>query len=223
MIDYRLKYIKYKKKYLELLNQKGGGEINNEYIEKLKRIYNKPEFLNDGLDYGNNHITYGEITYEGIEEVIKKMKEIVDVNKYKNFVDIGSGNGKYPLYMAGLNNIKKSIGIEIVKIRHKKAEELKETLKEEKEIEKVKFINDDFRKVNLKTETNGEISIVFISNLCFNEEMNEELYKKLIDELPTESIIISSKKANIIKDKKTIEIICQMSWNLDSTVYLTLL
>ena len=77
--------------------------------------------------------------------------------------------------------------------------------------------------ITLKTETNGEISIVFISNLCFNEEMNEELYKKLIDELPTESIIISSKKANIIKDKKTIEIICQMSWNLDSTVYLTLL
>ncbi len=223
-MDYKKKYLKYKQKYFFLKNQQiqiGGN--NQEYITKLKELYPQTEHLRDNKDYSGNPITYGEIKYEGIEVI----KEIYDKLNLEYFIDIGSGNGKLPLFMAGSSKIKKSVGIELVEIRHEKAMELKSQLANNfSEItQKVEFINDDFNNVNFSTVLNNdkEPVAVFISNLCFSTELNEKLYEKLLKELPSGSVIIASKKAYIANGKTTADIKCPMSWSDYSSVYVVYL
>jgi tRNA1(Val) A37 N6-methylase TrmN6 len=81
------------------------------------------------------------------------MKTILDhvhkIDRFNNFIDIGSGRGKLPLYVAGLPNISKSVGIELVTDRYNDALEIKNKLNDYKNItNKVIFINDDFLNVN---------------------------------------------------------------------------
>jgi hypothetical protein len=227
-MDYKKKYLKYKQKYFFLKNQQiqlqiQNGGNNQEYITKLKELYPQTEHLRDDKDYKDNHITYGEITYEGIQVI----KEIYDRLNLEYFIDIGSGNGKLPLFMAGSSKIKKSVGIELVEIRHNRAMELKSQLANNfSEItQKVEFINDDFNNVNFSTvlNNNNKPVAVFISNLCFGEEINEKLYKKLLDELPAGTVIIASKKANIANGKKIETILCPMSWSVNSNVFVVYL
>lgn len=224
-MDYKKKYLKYKQKYFFLKNQQIQKQIggNQQYINKLKELYPQTEHLRDNKDYKDNHITYGEITYEGIEVI----KEIYDRLNLEYFMDIGSGNGKLPLFMAGSSKIKKSVGIELVEIRHNRAMELKSQLANNfSEItQKVEFINDDFNNVNFSTvlNNNNKPVGVFISNLCFGEEINEKLYKKLIEDLPSGSVIIASKKANIANGKRTETILCPMSWSVNSNVFIVYL
>jgi hypothetical protein len=227
-MDYKKKYLKYKQKYFFLKNQQihkqiQSGGNNQEYITKLKELYPRTEHLRDNKDYKDNHITYGEITYEGIQII----KEIYDKLNLEYFIDIGSGNGKLPLFIAENNNIKKSVGIELVEIRHNRAMELKSQLANNfSEItQKVEFINDDFNNVNFSTvlNNNNKPVAVFISNLCFSPELNEKLYKKLLEELPSGSVIIASKKANIANGKRTDTIKCPMSWSVDSSVFVVYL
>jgi len=219
MTDYKQKYLKYKEKYIQLKNKFDNDDNNNNYIINLKKIYPSTEFHNDNKKYGDNHTTYGEITYDGIEALKTHMKN------YKYFMDIGSGNGKFPLYMAGDNNILTSVGIELVEIRHNRAIELKNKLTEEFNniTNKVKLINADFRNVDFKQvlNNNNQPVIIFISNLCFSPEINNELYKKIKAELPSGSIIFSSKEINTLTKAQSIP--CPMSWSSSSSVFMLVL
>ena len=238
-MNYELKYLKYKMKYLNLKKSvknydfKGGNDL---YHDKLKKEY--PYIVGDISSNNknstpNNNLTYGEMTYEGINSLHKLLE-----TDFNCFIDIGSGRGKLPLWFAGINGINKSIGIEILEKRHKYAQDLKSKLSKLSDfqdiISKVELIGDSVFNVDLSYLKKSKFKfkvLVWISNLCFNEEMNKNLFRKIASELPSGTIIACSQtvpddllqqlnidKHIISNNINTIQI--HMTWTPNSTVYL---
>lgn len=208
MSKYESEYLKYKKRYLELKNKN--------FFDEVKKIYPKTQFDKDkNADYTGHKITYGELSYEGLEEIFKHFN-----NNFDTFIDIGSGRGKLCLYASGYPNIYKSVGIELVKERHNDAISLKEKLNNFPNVKKVQFINDDMFKIKINSFVNNNKVLIWISNLCFDDELNNKLFNKLTTEMPNGVIIACSKKPENIKLEFLGSIDVKMSWSEKSPVYL---
>jgi len=239
-MDYQNKYLKYKEKYINLKKMLGGTDpelekklfslmsddelINtpDNFFEKLKEIYPSTKYDNtENKKYDNHIITYGEMEYEGMFKLIKYLNDNQSV-MFDHFIDLGSGRGKLSLQLACLPYIKKSIGIEIVKKRHDDAENNKKKLNDYKKFtDKVLFINDDFNKVDLSNHIKG-ITLVWLSNLCFPQELTNKIFNKLLDILPPQSIIACSKQ-HLLNTKQLFrfpKLQVPMSWNNDATIFL---
>jgi len=230
MTDYYQKYLKYKDKYLKLKQQLGGED---DYISELKKLY--PECvhdttsLKDAEKYSKNGYTttYGEMNYPAIEKYNDLFNKDGNIDY---FIDFGSGRGKLPLFMADKVKIK-SIGIELVTERHEDAVKLKNTLaKNHPDItNKVELINGDMFKYleGINKDTFKKPVLIWISNLCFGEEITARLFNKLIEKMPSGSIIGSSKVPNKIPDglepvnfEKDNKVEVQMSWSKTSNIYI---
>lgn len=235
MINHYNKYLKYKDKYLKLKFQldniqSGGADA---YITKLKTLY--PECLHDNgtiKDVGKYQengysIIYGEMDYPGIEEFNKLFNSRGEI---KYFIDFGSGRGKLPLFMA--DKVNKSIGIELVVERNEAAIKLKDNLSKEfsKITDKVELIaNDMFEYLkNINKSTFDSPVLIWISNLCFGEELTKKLFNELVDKMPSGTIIGSSKIPEsipegiipIVKEGITDnKVIVSMSWSKSSSIY----
>lgn len=211
-MDYKNKYLKCKKKYLQIKTKL--------FVNELKKLYPSCKHdLNLLNNYANYKITYGEMDYDGFDSIIN----FPDLSNYsfESFIDIGSGRGKICLYASSMTSIKKSIGIELVKERHDDALNLKSQLSMYPEILKVNFINGDFFDYNFSNFNLTNV-LVWISNLCFEQETTNKLFIKLLDELPSKTIIACSKQHMIdnLKIKKIGEISIKMSWSNNSMIYL---
>jgi hypothetical protein len=206
------------------------------YLALLKNLYPNCEIDNssENKELDGYKITYGEMTYQGIEMLYnllfvqnsRKLKFFASDNKVPSyFLDVGSGKGKLCLYMASKDNIIKSIGVELVKDRHNSAVELKKSLSEkgmQVYTNKTTLLNNDIFKVMLPNKLYVEPSSIFvwISNLCFEEEHTVKIFEKMMDELPVDSIICSSKpysgQDNRLVLIDTVQL--PMSWNDKSNV-----
>jgi hypothetical protein len=235
MINHYNKYLKYKDKYLKLKFQLDNIQLggNDAYIIKLKKLY--PECLHDNANIkdvvkyqeSGYPITYGEMDYPAIE----KFNELFNsTGTIKYFIDFGSGRGKLPLFMA--DKVTKSIGIELVTERYEDSLKLKEDLsKEFKTItDKVELIAGDMFEYlkNINKSTFDSPVLIWISNLCFGEELTKKLFNELVDKMPSDTIIGSSKIPDsmpsgiipIVKDGITDnKIIVPMSWSKSSSIY----
>ena len=125
------------------------------YIYDLKELYPLCEHDNEKekekAQYPEHCITYGEMTYEGLETLYERVRPLFQQrgDEMKAFLDVGSGRGKLSLYMAGKEEIESSVGIELVESRVDDAERLLQQLSAKKHqlfTNKVKFINDDIFK-----------------------------------------------------------------------------
>jgi hypothetical protein len=177
-------------------------------VDKLKKLY--PVNIHDKSfedNYDNYDTTYGEMTYDGIETFFDTFTNV------NHFLDIGSGRGKICLYASHLPHIESSLGIEVVKERHRDAVKLQQKLKSFFEINKVTFINDDLFNVELPKNK----YLIWISNLCMDQELTDKIFTKLINELPKGTIVTCSKETNKLKFIKKINI--PMSWNEESEIY----
>jgi len=206
-----IKYKKYKYKYNKLKNQIGSSL----YESKLKELY--PQMKQDNISlrdkYTGHSITYGEMEYDGLDMLLKELSD-----DFNYFIDIGSGRGKLPMYMAKNDNIEKAVGIELVAERHDDAVVLKEQLKDYNQVNKVELINEDVLKLDL-TKYNDKKSLVWISNLCMGEEITDKIYEKIINELAPGSIITSTRVYNSypkLREIKKVDI--PMTWNNKSSV-----
>jgi hypothetical protein len=186
------------------------------FFDEVKKIYPTTQFDKDrSVEYTGHQITYGELSYEGLEEILKFFN-----NNFDTFIDIGSGRGKLCLYISGYPNISKSIGIELVKERHDDAISLKEKLNIFPNVQKVKFINDDLFKIKINSFLNNNKVLIWISNLCFDDEFNNKLFNKITTEMPNGVIIACSKKPENKKLELLGTIDVKMSWSEKSTIYL---
>ena len=224
-MDYKKKYLKYKNKYVHLKMQLGG---TIELIAELKKLYPTCQYDNNILttNYIGHKITYGEMKYEGLDILIQFLND----NNYTSFIDIGSGRGKLCIYMLKYPNIQKSIGIEIVTERHEDAVNLKTNLKKNlmenpnintNLLDNVIFLNENILDVKLLDHINDtDIPLIWFSNLCFDKTKNDEVYNKLIIDLPNETIICSSQEPTLTNNLEKIGTIpITMSWGLNSNVY----
>lgn len=173
-------------------------------------------------DYGEYPLTYGEMTTASIKVIIEKY----ELHSYTVFIDMGAGTCKLPLFVAGFEHIKKSIGIELVEERVVYGKNLKQNLDKDTHkpiLDKVELIHEDMFKVNLTQKVEEEKTFVWISNLCFNDELSIKLFDKLHNELPDDSIIGCSKIPSVIDESKFTLLateIVEMSWNKTSTIIL---
>jgi hypothetical protein len=234
MDKYYYKYLKYKKKYLELKENKDKSNETN-YILTLKKLY--PSCVHDHgtIEYADIDeikkqeyaTTYGEMDYPAIELFNNKFNPH---NEIKYFIDFGSGRGKLPLFMAFY--VEKSFGIELVKNRHDDAVKLKEQLAKEysKFTNKVELLNTDmfdFLKTINKNTFKSPV-LIWISNLCFSEKITSRLFNELLAKMPSGSIIGCSKIPNVIpegiiplnNENGTNKLIVKMSWSETSVIYI---
>ena len=195
---------------------------NSSFITDLKFLY--PQTLHDvnseKAKYPLYNITYGELTYDGLESVYR---EVLNVLQYKPhfYIDIGSGRGKTCLFMASKENIDECVGIELVQSRYDDSIKMQRELHIYPESEKVTFLNADFFEVSLKTIIYATPVFVWISNLCFGEELTNNIFKKLAKELPNGSIVCSSKPFTIDISLFKLERVSKhkMSWSNASDVH----
>lgn len=134
------------------------------------------------FDKNNYEYTYGELTNDGIKQLLKSID-----TKNKIFYDLGSGNGNVVINaITNFPELKKSIGIELSKIRYNNS--LNKL--SEKKISNIEFINNDLlsQEINL-----NNADIIYISNLCFSENFNIKIAHKLDKELKSGTHIFSSK------------------------------
>ena len=204
--------------------RKGGitRATRKHFVNKLKQIYPscKHDTNHNSESYDGHNITYGEMNYEGMKKLNMYVQKInPEIN---TFMDIGSGRGKLCLYLASLRKIKKCIGIELVQSRYEDALELKTRLSLAF-TDKVEFICANIFDVNIKELLPSESQVfVWFSNLCFEQSKIDGIFEKIINELPSGSIICCSKKSNS-ENKRLLfieSVPIEMSWNKESSVHI---
>jgi SAM-dependent methyltransferase len=230
---YYKKYIKYKEKYITEKNKlktknnllTGGYDFENEYNLGY-RNYTLTE--NDQKSFkGKNYFaagTFGTLSKEGLNDLFIKSKQYVNNLNNKNFLDIGSGDGRLVFWAKdyGFNN---SFGIELSESRHNLSlQELNKLGDNDKK--KLFFINKDIMDVNL---INKDIDIIYISSLCMPDKLIADITQKLSKETKKGTLIFSSSpllktlnpKTPIVKDNNLEyidDINVKQSWADDSNV-----
>jgi len=198
------------------------------FVQELQQLY--PQCIRDDNKdtlenkYEGHRITYGEMNYDGLENLFQHLLMFDNDDSLKFnprcFIDVGSGRGKLCLYMASKPSIDQVLGIELVEPRHQDAEQLKSDLSSHSFTRKVRFINSSIFDISLRSLVRTSPVFVWFSNLCFDQNITDDIYQKLVDELPVGSIICSSKVPDIdlphCVNKGSIEI--DMSWKSGSTV-----
>ena len=163
-----------------------------------------------GLKY---NFTYGELTKEGLVNLLKKY----DKND-KIFYDLGSGKGNVLIYASEeFNNLKNIIGIELDKVRH---DEACKNIKNNKKEDKINVINDDI----LSDKYNyGDADFIYISNLCFPDDVNKALSKKLNSEVKDGTVIFSSKFLDFNGNSECSTAKVKQTWMNSSNIFINLI
>jgi SAM-dependent methyltransferase len=188
----------------------------NYKLKLIDYLYGPDSFIRvDNKILGNKYnLIYGELTSDGMKSII----EFLNSKKIEKntFIDLGCGNGKTLVY-AILYGFKEARGAEIVEVRYKYAEEKKKVL--DKSIaDKIKLTHSDI--FDLEPLYFPKQSVIFISNLLYHEETNNQLFKFLSDTVPDDTIIIMSKiQNNLYKLKVIKELNVPMSWSYESICY----
>jgi hypothetical protein len=171
--------------------------------------------------YPGYQLTYGEMTIIGAENLIKYLKEY-DIT-YDNFIDIGCGKGKIVLYMSSFDNIKKAIGVELVTERTNYGTSIMNKMNGDFKyfLNSAELINDNFIDVNYNTMFGKHRGIlIWISNLCFSQEVNAKILAKIQKEFGNRYVICCSKELPHNNSlKKIFEKPIQMTWDSNSTVH----
>ncbi len=138
-----------------------------EKLEQIKAEYDKfyKSFLKKGkLPMGDTEVGFwGTAAADDVFELFQK----IELQKFRNFIDLGSGDGKVVLIASLFTN---SAGIEFDDDLHKKAVEIRDRLKLRAELLKGDFMKHDVSKYG----------IVFINpDKPFNKGLEKKLRKEL--------------------------------------------
>ena len=162
-----------------------------------------------------SNLTYGELTEEGLKTLLSNL----DIDN-KIFYDLGSGKGEVVINaIKNYPSLNKAIGIELVEERHQEAEVKKKKLSNNLR-NKVNFINGDLISNNLKIDN---ADFIYISNLCFNDKLNEKIAKKINDESKSGTLIFSSKNIPLKSVDCTYKRKVKQSWVESSNIFVNII
>ncbi|OGK25231.1 hypothetical protein A3C25_04265 [Candidatus Roizmanbacteria bacterium RIFCSPHIGHO2_02_FULL_38_11] len=122
------------------------------------------------LPYASKAHTYGEVTPEGFDKILKD----AETKSGGVFYDLGSGTGKAVILASLFGNFSKLVGIEIIKGLYHTSKnilarfdpEVKPILPLEKQKQTIKFINSDFLEFDF-----SDADVVFTHSTCFYDEL----------------------------------------------------
>ena len=187
--------------------------------KNMKSIYGSMTGYMDTSKYDTKYaLTYGEVTYDGIKYLSEYLNRIRPITSYpishRVFYDLGSGIGKNVIMMASMNPQLYAKGIELVNERHNMAMAAYRNIKEKSVKSRVEFING-----SLFDRSLSDASWIYISNLCFSSEINDQLSEKLGKELQPNAIIVCSKPLEHPSLKLKEQINIPMTWDSSSMVF----
>jgi hypothetical protein len=192
--------------------------IRNATRKQIKRIYKGMDGYGGDEAYdGTYPTTYGEITLKGIEQLIQIFQKNQPIQSYPEkqqvFYDLGSGIGKIVMMVASLVPGIKSKGIELVKERHEKAMVAYHALKNKSKAN-IELICGSFFNHNINA------AWIFISNLCFPDEINKKLTTYLEKQLQPNTLIACSVELPTNRFTLIQTYSIPMTWEKQSSVYL---
>ena len=176
-------------------------------------ISSKDEFK---FKKNNYESTYGTLEKKGFKKIINEVKKHKKNKNWidnKIFIDLGSGEGKVPIY--GLDYpFKLLLGVELSTSRHNIAIDKKKNLSKDKR-KKIFFYNLDLLKYDL-----NDVDLIYISSLCFNSKFLEKISKKLSKELKKGSIVCTSSELIADSLKLINSYNVKQSWSNKSEIYM---
>ena len=193
--------------------------FRNATRKQIKRVYKGMDGYQDNEIHEQYVTTYGEMTLKGIEQLVKLFEKTQPIRTYPNnqqtFYDLGSGLGKNVMMVASLVPGIKSKGIELVKERHNKAMVAYNALKH-KSKENIEFICGSFFDYDI-----SDAAWIFISNLCFTDEINKKLTEQLENQVKQNTLIACSVELPV-NDAFTLIYTgsIPMTWEKKSALYL---
>lgn len=136
------------------------------------------ESLNAG-NTGKSRSTYGELTYHGVEMLIKKFKTRFE-DPEGVFYDLGSGHGRVVNHVAlRCENLKKSCGVELCSKRYASATKLSGQLE-------YPGVQPEFLNKNFFDHDYSDATIAYIDNTVYPYT----ILPKIFDMLPADCVIV---------------------------------
>ena len=193
---------------------------NSGYTHKhIKRIYGgMTGYMNDTSAYDSKFaLTYGEVTLDGVKQlahIFQRHPIATYPVSRRVFYDLGSGIGKNVIMMASLVPSIISKGVELVNERHNMAMTAYRNIKEQSVRSRVEFIHGSILDRSL-----SDAAWIYISNLCFSSEINDQLSEKLGRELQVRALIVCSKPLNHPSLRLIGQTKLSQTWSSESEAY----
>lgn len=172
----------------------GGGpvKLNTDAASAvLAPIYNS---LQATKASGQHNLTYGEIEWPTLKFMVDYVEKTpFSANSSKGrFYDLGCGRGRAVLYMALAGPFEQSVGIEVLPERVTLAQQALNALKAsipsagaKVRLYEASFMNPAFKYKDARA--------VYLSNLAFDNETQDAIFKKLTIEMPKGSLLFCHK------------------------------
>jgi len=169
----------------------GGGpvKLNTDAASAvLAPIYNS---LQATKASGQHNLTYGEIEWPTLKFMVDYVEKTPSTVKGR-FYDLGCGRGRAVLYMALAGPFEQSVGIEVLPERVTLAQQALNALKAsipsagaKVRLYEASFMNPAFKYKDARA--------VYLSNLAFDNETQDAIFKKLTIEMPKGSLLFCHK------------------------------
>ena len=149
---------------------------------------------------GQHNLTYGEIEWPTLKLMLDYVQKqegpsSVASPSGSRFYDLGCGRGRAVLYMAMSGIFEHSVGIEVLPERVSLAKDALNKLRASIPIagSRVKLFEASFLNPAFKYK---DAKLVFLSNMCFDNETQNAIFRKLNLEMPKGSLVFCSRPPN---------------------------
>lgn len=146
---------------------------------------------------GQHNLTYGEIEWPTLKLMLDYVQKqqgpsSVASPSGSRFYDLGCGRGRAVLYMAMSGIFEHSVGIEVLPERVSLAKDALNKLRASIPIagSRVKLFEASFLNPAFKYK---DAKLVFLSNMCFDTETQNAIFRKLNVEMPKGSLVFCSR------------------------------
>ena len=167
--------------------------------------------------------TYGEVAEQGMKTLSEKFSQHAPIMNFpeeqRTFYDLGCGIGRLVLGMAILHGEIRARGIEIVPDRVRQAHHAIERLGKGKQITpRIQIKQGSFLDSSINY---GDACWIFVSNLCYDDSIQKDIYTKLETECKKGCVIICSREFTLGETTRFEKIeqsvnVC-MTWSNTST------
>lgn len=137
---------------------------------------------------GQHNLTYGEVEWPALKVMAQYSGASGPTQLKGKFYDLGSGRGRAVLYMALTGLFDLCVGVEVLPERVSLSQQALNTLKvsipnvgSRVRLYESSFLNPAFKYKDAK--------VVFLSNMCFDDNTQTALFNKLNLEMPKDSLV----------------------------------
>ena len=181
------------------------------YSNKYDRVIRVPRGEMHIFEKSDSNPTYGELEKSGFSQLIKMFPK----RRIESFCDLGSGIGVVVKYIAENSNYFTSIhGVELSEERYNVSIKLINSIKNKKRKKQVKIFHDNIMNVNV-----SNYDVLYISNLCFNHNFNQQLASKLNKECKSNTIIFASQDISLERNHIKTQFPIDQSWGKNTQMF----